>query len=195
MVFTYDDFVALLRKGDNVKSVFTDLNGFEVFWRDHQEWLSSIGYLLRPRFRPGWVPSWIGTGKHPRDFEDGKVFVVCCINGIGFYLYSYLKGVVMDATRLADDKTVSLKMIWKRTHPNEVAIAQYLSSPELASDPKNHCVPIFEVLDVPDYENLQILVMPLLRVYNKPAMRTVGEAVGCFQQLFEVSVVSFSHIP
>ncbi|KAJ7498316.1 hypothetical protein B0H11DRAFT_818885 [Mycena galericulata] len=30
------------------------LNSIELWWRDHQEWIESCGYLLRPRFRPGW---------------------------------------------------------------------------------------------------------------------------------------------
>lgn len=31
----------------------------EIEWRDRQVWLESCGYMLRPRFRPGWIPSWI----------------------------------------------------------------------------------------------------------------------------------------
>lgn len=27
-------------------------------WAHIQPWLQSKGYLLRPRFRPGWKPSW-----------------------------------------------------------------------------------------------------------------------------------------
>lgn len=30
----------------------------ELFWRDHQVWLEEKGYMLRPRYRPDWVPSW-----------------------------------------------------------------------------------------------------------------------------------------
>ncbi len=43
----------------------------EIFWRDHQEWLADRGYMLRPRFRPGWIPSW-GSDKHYHDYEDGQ---------------------------------------------------------------------------------------------------------------------------
>lgn len=43
----------------------------EIFWRDHQPWLTEKGYMLRPRYRPGWVPSWTGTGKAWRKYEDG----------------------------------------------------------------------------------------------------------------------------
>ena len=43
----------------------------EVFWRDHQEWLAQQGYMLRPRYRSGWKPSWEGEGKAWRRHEDG----------------------------------------------------------------------------------------------------------------------------
>src|SRR6266702_3568987 len=42
----------------------------EVKWRDCQPFLESKGYMLRPRLRPGWTPSWISTGKHYEFFED-----------------------------------------------------------------------------------------------------------------------------
>ncbi|KAJ7769054.1 hypothetical protein B0H14DRAFT_2402595, partial [Mycena olivaceomarginata] len=35
-----------------------ELTGGEAFWHDHHEWLEESGYLLRPRFRPGWTRSW-----------------------------------------------------------------------------------------------------------------------------------------
>jgi hypothetical protein len=34
------------------------LDEHELWWRDHQKWLQECGYMLRPRYRPGWVPSW-----------------------------------------------------------------------------------------------------------------------------------------
>ena len=30
----------------------------EIVWRDRQEYLASRGYLLRIRYRPGWIASW-----------------------------------------------------------------------------------------------------------------------------------------
>ena len=47
------------------------LTDAEVWWRDHQKWLAEKGYMLRPRYRPGWVPSWKAhPNKNRRDFED-----------------------------------------------------------------------------------------------------------------------------
>lgn len=43
----------------------------EIFWRDHQQWLEGCGYLLRPRYSPGWSPSWLGTEKDWKRCEDG----------------------------------------------------------------------------------------------------------------------------
>lgn len=67
-------------------------------------------------------------------------------------------------------------------------IGQYLSSEPLASHPKNHCVRIHEVLDMPDSPNEIIIVMPLLRPYNDPRLNSVGEAVAFFRQIFEVGL-------
>lgn len=49
----------------------TVLNGLEIPWRDRQVFLESRGYMLRPRYRPGWVPSWQGNPEvHYEDCED-----------------------------------------------------------------------------------------------------------------------------
>ncbi|KAJ7658034.1 hypothetical protein B0H17DRAFT_1145737 [Mycena rosella] len=48
-----------------------ELTAGELFWRDHQVWLKNQSCMLRPRYRLGWVPSWLGTDKHWWDFEDG----------------------------------------------------------------------------------------------------------------------------
>jgi hypothetical protein len=47
----------------------------EVFWRDHQRWLEERGYMLRPRYRPDWKPSWLqrpGSDMIPTLCEDGR---------------------------------------------------------------------------------------------------------------------------
>jgi hypothetical protein len=56
----------------------TVLSHTEEFWRDHQKWLQDCGYLLRPRYLPGWVPSWIGkSGKLVYEYEDAQTLKVC----------------------------------------------------------------------------------------------------------------------
>lgn len=49
----------------------------EYYWRDRQQWLEQCGYMLRPRYKPDWVPSWQGTKKHSYDCEDGLILQVC----------------------------------------------------------------------------------------------------------------------
>ena len=67
---------------------------------------------------------------------------------------------------------------------------RYLSSEPLSSDPRNHCAKLLEVLDLPDQlpeGSRQVLVMPWLRPFSSPAFDTIGEAVDCMRQLFEVT--------
>lgn len=99
----------------------------------------------------------------------------------------------MDATRLSDNSLVTLKHIDMKYHPHEVDIGRYFSSGPLVLDPKNHCVPIHESLDIPDSPNDVILVMPLLRPYDDPRLKTVGEAVEFFRQIFEVGPTCDPH--
>jgi hypothetical protein len=49
-----------------------DIDDLERWWVDRQVALEQAGYMLRPRFRPGWRPSWTGTKKFYLDCEDGK---------------------------------------------------------------------------------------------------------------------------
>jgi hypothetical protein len=40
-----------------------DLGRGEDWWAERQEALEAAGYMLRARYRPGWIPSWRGTNK------------------------------------------------------------------------------------------------------------------------------------
>lgn len=68
------------------KSDFSVLQKWEVWWRDHQEWLKGRGYMLRPRYRVGWVPTWKGeAGIFAHSYEDSAyamVSVVPCITDL-----------------------------------------------------------------------------------------------------------------
>jgi hypothetical protein len=92
----------------------------------------------------------------------------------------------MDATRLSDGLYVSLKVIKKSEHPHEAKIGRYFMKVELASDPKNHCVPFLDVLSVSSEDDMQIIVMPLLLDFTKLPFDTFGEVVEMLRQLFEV---------
>ena len=53
-----------------------DLDRREVWWVARQQALEVAGYRLRPRYRPGWIPSWRGTNKFYLDVEDGQILRV-----------------------------------------------------------------------------------------------------------------------
>ncbi|GBE80574.1 predicted protein [Sparassis crispa] len=147
-----------------------ELRPTEYFWRDLQPWLAEHGYMLRPRYRPGWIPSWEATGLYYRKCEDGITI-------------TYPQ--VLDATRISDGEIVALKKVSISLHPYEVEIGHIFSSEPSSLDHRNHCVPIYEVLQVPDQDDIVLLVMPLLRDYKEPRFQTVGEAVEYFRQVFE----------
>lgn len=83
-----------------------------------------------------------------------------------------------------------LKQIDRRLHPHEVHIAQYSSSQTLAAS-ANHCVPVYDVLIVPDEKDHATIVIPLLQDSTGPLFATFGEAVECIRQLFEVCIYTF----
>ncbi|KAJ6538800.1 hypothetical protein DFH09DRAFT_1090240 [Mycena vulgaris] len=97
---------------------------------DPQPWLEEYGYMLRPRFRPGWVGSW--------KKEGAKIFILQ-EDGFGL-IYDQL----IDAVRIKDGTLVALEKIEEIAHPDEVDISTFLFSEPLANDPKNHCVPLLE---------------------------------------------------
>ncbi|KAJ7444789.1 kinase-like domain-containing protein [Mycena galericulata] len=153
------------------------LNETEVFFRDHQVWLQEkCGYMLPPRYMPDWIPSWQGTDiLRWNDCFDGKM----------------LLGPTLDAIRIRDKRDVALKILWKSNYIRdlgkweEIEIAQFFQSNSLVDHPHNHCVPILEILDVPDENDCWIMVMPLLRPFTSPRFDTFGEAVDFFEQIFE----------
>ncbi|KZT29111.1 hypothetical protein NEOLEDRAFT_1057150 [Neolentinus lepideus HHB14362 ss-1] len=155
------------------------LNKPELWWRDHQKWLEQSGYMLRQRYRDAWSPSWKGTGKKWYDCEDGV---------------TPRNAVMLDATRMSDGSLVALKKVHKPSYPYEIAIALLFSSDALASDPRNHCIRIIEVLQVPDDEDFAILVMPYMRKYDLPRFDTFGEVVSFFIQAFEGLQFMHAHL-
>ncbi|KAI1795569.1 kinase-like domain-containing protein [Ganoderma leucocontextum] len=142
----------------------------EYFWRDHQPWLQGQGYMLRPRYHPDWKPSWAGTKKDHDYWEDGQI-----PNRLG----------IMDAIRISDGRVVVLKKVNKHNHPYEAEIGKLFSTEPLASDPLNHSVPIYDVLQSPLEESMVFLVMPYLMRHHEVRFETVGEAIECFRQLFQ----------
>jgi serine/threonine protein kinase len=91
----------------------------------------------------------------------------------------------MDATRRRDGKHVMLKKIYPDEGPHELVITQLFSSRELVRDPRNHCVPLLDIIEIPQ-NGQKLMVMPLLRPFNDPHFQTFGEFVAFFTQICEV---------
>ncbi|KAI0724168.1 kinase-like domain-containing protein [Fomitopsis betulina] len=125
--------------------------------------------MLRPRYRPGWIPSWRATGARPLHCEDSI--------SIGVYPH------VIDATRTSDGKLVTIKCV--PTDRLEIRIAMFLGTPPLSDDPTNHCVPILDTFEDETNPNTSYIVMPLLRDYDNPAFESVEDVLDFGEQLLE----------
>jgi hypothetical protein len=78
------------------------INAIEAWWVERQEALEPAGYMLRPRYRAGWKPSWEGTKKLYFRCEDGQIKVL---------------RLGMDATRISDGRPVMLKRLLSEEGP------------------------------------------------------------------------------
>jgi hypothetical protein len=68
-----------------------DIDPVEAWWVERQEALERAGYMLRPRYRPGWKPSWAGTKKWYSRCEDGQFHWVSvnCFALLGHSIYGF----------------------------------------------------------------------------------------------------------
>ena len=96
----------------------------------------------------------------------------------------------IDATRISDGRPVVLKRLLLREGPYELEINRLFSTEPLASDPRNHCVRLLDVIQLSD--DPPILVHPMLRQHYDPPIRTVGEFVTFFAQICEVGTSMLS---
>ncbi|TFK92728.1 hypothetical protein K466DRAFT_480092 [Polyporus arcularius HHB13444] len=146
---------------------------YEYFWRDHQRWLADAGYMLRPRFREDWQPSWVKSKKLWFQCEDGETTIVSC------------RSSIMDAIRISDGRIVTIKRVKKLSTPWEESTMRRFSTEPLASDPHNYAIPLYDAIQPPWDDNIVLLIMPHFIRIHKHKYATVGEAMECFRQLFE----------
>ncbi|KAJ7450260.1 hypothetical protein B0H11DRAFT_1743268 [Mycena galericulata] len=141
---------------------WTSLMEVEREWARYQPFLESHGYMLRPRYRPGWVPEMLDPGKEPYKVEDAiPVF-----------------GLVLDAKRISDDVSVVLKIVEMAS--TEAAIAAFLTREPGA---EKHIVPLLEVIPMHDTPEWGFLVMPCMRQCDHvPVFATVGEFAEFLEQ-------------
>ncbi|KAF5378260.1 hypothetical protein D9615_008795 [Tricholomella constricta] len=147
--------------------------GGENFWVNLQPFLLHRGYRLRPRYHCDWTAPW----------SQG--------DSINFEVYQFEEALtlkkgrnLLDAIRISDGAKVVLKRV--ETWRDELPIAQYLSSPEIQCDPRNHTVPILDILLLPDDDEHALLVMPQLLLFDQLPFRRLGEFVDALRQYFEV---------
>ncbi|THH15510.1 hypothetical protein EUX98_g9455 [Antrodiella citrinella] len=150
------------------------LHPSEILWRDRYVYLKENGYLLRPRYKPDWKPSWLGREVAPFSFED---FVMCA------------EDIVLDATPTGQKYRVSIKVVPRTTQ--EITIARMLSSKDVNGNPNNHCVPVLDVLPDPLDPSNALLVMPYLRPFNDPPFEVIEEVMDFIRQTLEG--LSFIH--
>ena len=180
---TYIDFLDDPRPGRQQG----DLGQNEEWWAERQEALERAGYMLRPRYRPGWTPSWAGTDKFYLDFEDGQPSTVSMDNFPSFNRAHGLQHrLVMDATRMSDGKYVMLKSLSAGEGPYELQINKIFSEEPLVSDPRNHCARLLDVVELPN--DPPIMVHAHLRPFYTPRFQTYGEFVAFFEQISEVGI-------
>lgn len=116
------------------------------------------------------------SGTFEFSFYPALLYVLTlCKNGLG----------VIDATRVSDGSFVMLKRV-KADSLSELEIIRVLSSEPLASDPRNHCNPLLDVLPLPDPQDGVLVVTHMLRPFDNPRFETIGEAVAFFSQIFVV---------
>ena len=97
----------------------------------------------------------------------------------------------MDATRREDGRQVMLKRVPAGQEQQELDISRLVSSPELSRERHNHCVSLLESVELPNVPDQKLMVMPLLRPFNKPRFQTFGEFVAFFTQICDVRLAQY----
>ncbi|KAF9073655.1 kinase-like domain-containing protein [Rhodocollybia butyracea] len=161
--------MAPYRKGPPVKPELGMLYSMEVWWAG--EWLKERGYLLRPRYRSGWKPSW----------RIGKDFYLNYEDGLAGH------GIVMDAIRISDSLMVAMKRVSLSSvrQAGEEKVATLFSNDQHSTNPLNHYIRVLEVLSVPDNINEKIIVMIFMRGVMDPSFNTIGEVLQFFKEMIE----------
>ncbi|KAJ7589483.1 kinase-like domain-containing protein [Mycena floridula] len=144
----------------------------DFIWVELQSFLQEQGYQLRPRFRPVWQPSWLPggslAGKQWMDCEDHLA--------LGLYW------AALDAIRLKDGQKVVLKIVLDNT--DELKFLDLFSKAPFRDDPQNHCVPVLNVIPVPD-RRFKIMVLPFLMRCGSSPFHCMPEVIDCIRQMLE----------
>ncbi|KAJ7186608.1 kinase-like domain-containing protein [Mycena filopes] len=140
----------------------------ENFWVDCQPFLLAHGYQLRPRYRPDWVPSWLGPSGNSSKGHEDKIRIQ----------FTW----VIDATRVSDGKQVVLKHVLNAE--TEMQIIEHLNSPSARADPRNRTIPLLDIITTPGSPG-SFLVMPRCREFTYPPFHCRNEFVEAMTQYME----------
>lgn len=97
---------------------------------------------------------------------------------------SQLREHLMDARRMSDGAPVYIKRV--RTGDNESEVARLLWSEAIRQDPRNHSVPVLDLFQDDEDPNVSYMIMPFLRLIDRPAMVIVEELCDFIDQILEV---------
>ncbi|KAJ7488914.1 kinase-like domain-containing protein [Mycena latifolia] len=143
----------------NEDPAWSKLGDLEQIWARFQPWLEARGYMLRPRYRPGWsLP-----------FETCPALTETAIPG---------EGEVLDATRISDGAPVVIKIVL--TVSPDTDISGFLTREPGA---EAYTLPILDLL--PFNDERSFMVMPRMRDCDCPAFETVSEVMEFVQQVLE----------
>ncbi|KZV68671.1 hypothetical protein PENSPDRAFT_609701 [Peniophora sp. CONT] len=154
--------------------LFSRLYPLEIAWRDRQLFLQSRGYMLRPRLRPDWAPSWRTSGA-----DINGHAIIRSEDAIALPHRPHL----VDATRINDGAMVYIKRV--KTGDQESTILSLLNAPEVRNDPRNHAVPILDHFQDDIDPTISYFVMPFLRPLDWPVLEKVGDCVELVTQFLE----------
>ncbi|KAJ6468967.1 hypothetical protein DFH09DRAFT_1058880, partial [Mycena vulgaris] len=155
----------MVADGELTYPFWTSLTEMEKEWAFYQPFLEDHGYMLRPRYRPGWVPGMLKSGQQPWKVEDSTAAF----------------GIVLDATRVSDGVQVVLKIV--KMASTEEAIATFLTEEPGA---EKHTLPVLEVIPMYDAPERGFLVMPCMRQCDDaPFFATVREFTEFVEQVLE----------
>ncbi|KAJ6526252.1 hypothetical protein DFH09DRAFT_1046202 [Mycena vulgaris] len=126
---------------------YSTLGDRERIWAHYQPFLEERGYMLRPRYRPGWVSEALTTGKDIYKCEDS-------ISS---------EDEVLDATRISDGAQVVLKIVEMKS--TEISISMYLTS---EPGTEKHTIPILELIPIWDEPEWAFMATPRMRMCTDP---------------------------
>ncbi|KIJ38249.1 hypothetical protein M422DRAFT_259159 [Sphaerobolus stellatus SS14] len=139
---------------------------------NQRDWLETQGYRLPRRYQADRRPSWdVDSVIWPTTEDSLKP-----------------RRTLMDATRISDNTTVMRKRVWKRSGVMVLNLNKLFRDEEYTCDPASHCSSYTELVEVPGYDGLFVMVMPFLRPYHNPEFVAIHECLDFFQKLFEVRI-------